>query len=89
MGRGVSIGPCGAPTRLAARAQSTRADLPLEGGGDRSGLLGISRGTLECRKCSSSILAEPVEQDLIVGPLHDMDLLGHSPGQGLLMQRNV
>src|SRR5262245_35256631 len=29
----------------------------------------------------------PVEQDLVVGPLHDLDLLGHAPGQRLLMQR--
>src|SRR5262245_25000260 len=29
----------------------------------------------------------PVKQDLVVGPLHDVDLLGHAPGQRLLMQR--
>src|SRR5262245_14757242 len=29
----------------------------------------------------------PVEQDLVVGALHDVDLLGHAPGQRLLMQR--
>src|SRR6185295_9802635 len=29
----------------------------------------------------------PVKQNLVVGPLHDVDLLGRTPGQRLLMQR--
>src|SRR5438045_2203462 len=34
-------------------------------------------------------LLVPVEQDKIVGPLHDLHLLGYAPGQRLLMERDV
>src|SRR5215467_8575880 len=36
-----------------------------------------------------SIFPEPVEQDLIVGPLNNVDLLGDAPDQRLLVQRDV
>src|SRR5262249_49513964 len=36
-----------------------------------------------------SIFPEPVEQDLIVGPLNNVDLLGDAPDQRLLVQRDI
>ena len=36
-----------------------------------------------------SVLAEPVEQDLVVGALRELHLLRHAPGQRLLVQRDV
>ena len=35
------------------------------------------------------LLGRPVEQDLVVGALDQLDLLGHAPGQRLLVQRDV
>ena len=36
-----------------------------------------------------SFVIAPVEQDRVVGALHHLDLLGHAPGQRLLVQRDV
>src|ERR1700738_2416909 len=36
-----------------------------------------------------SLLVEPVEQDLVIGALGQLDLLGYAPGERLLVQRDV
>src|SRR5262249_7995798 len=38
---------------------------------------------------SASFLPEPIEQNRIVGALHDLDLFRHAPYQRLLVQRDV
>src|SRR5712691_9134249 len=40
-------------------------------------------------EAAGSLLPEPIEQDLIVGALHDLQLLGDAPHQRLLVQRNM
>ena len=43
----------------------------------------------EMRSAADQSFCDPVEQDLVVGALHQLDLLRHAPGERLLVQRDV
>src|SRR5689334_8632858 len=85
----------GSPTNLnSTKASSATVSMTMAASNNRRivkasigrQVVGLAPGQT-ARREARLLHLRPVEQDLVVGPLHDVDLLGHAPGQGLLMQR--
>src|SRR5262245_55179781 len=85
----------GSPTnRNSTKASSATVNMTMAASNSRriaKASIGRSAADLApkraARRHARLLHLSPVEQDLVVGPLHDLDLLRHAPGQRLLMQR--
>src|SRR5206468_2784237 len=51
--------------------------------------VGKEKRVMVMRSQGSRLHAHPAQLDLVVRPLHDLDLLGHRPAQGAAVQRHV